>query len=377
MHDRTVLLMLAFSALLLLPAATALSLGSGPTAAAALDSAPQGPADVAPIVQEATSSIPAAPALDTALPSTVLDASLPLARDGQIGISANVEASAAASASASSDDSVAGPESAAASTQPLREQLADVAVPAAGSAIVALLVGALALGAEGLRLLQAKAAGVFGKFGRLLAGAIFAFPLFSRIERSRLLDNPVRARVHDAVTQDPGISLSDVSARAGIAWGTAVHHLRRLEAHDMVVSVTRSGHRRFFAANTPAATQRAAVSVVMHPTARRIAHLVSQRPGIDQTGICKTLNLNNPAASKHLHQFEAQGLVLSQRTGRSRHYHPTGGMHSALLLLEPASGRVTTAMNALEPIPAAYALVEPKAAVKPFVMFRPIPMGGA
>lgn len=166
-----------------------------------------------------------------------------------------------------------------------------------------------------------------------------AVPLFSRIERDRLLDNPVRARVHEAVAQDPGLSLSDIAARAGIAWGTAVHHLSRLESNGLLVSTSRGGHRRFFVANTPAAAQRSAVAVVLHPTARRIAELVAQRPGIDQSGICQALDLNNPAASKHLGRFEAQGLVLSERSGRSRHYHPTGGLRSALVLLDaPAQG---------------------------------------
>jgi predicted transcriptional regulator len=156
------------------------------------------------------------------------------------------------------------------------------------------------------------------------------------------MDNPVRARVHSMVAQAPGLSLSEVQARAGIAWGTAVHHLRRLEANGLVVSVSERAHRRYFLVDTPAAAQRSAVSVVIHPTARRIAHLVSQRPGIDQSSICVTLGLNNPAVSKHLHQFQERGLVLSQRSGRSRHYHPTGALGAALVLLEPAQATQTT-----------------------------------
>lgn len=194
------------------------------------------------------------------------------------------------------------------------KQVAPYAVPVAGSALV-VVAGALAWRA-------------------LSALVPAAVPLFSRIERDRLLDNPVRARVHEAVAQEPGLSLSDVAARAGIAWGTAVHHLSRLESNGLLVSTSRGGHRRFFVANTPAAAQRSAVAVVLHPTARRIAELVARRPGIDQSGICQALDLNNPAASKHLGRFEAQGLVLSQRSGRSRHYHPTGGLRSALVLLD-------------------------------------------
>lgn len=221
----------------------------------------------------------------------------------------------------------------------LGEQAAAVAAPAAGSALVAVTLGFLAFGGEGLRLLQSRIAGSVVRALRGAVGLLAALPLlslFSRIERGAVMDNAQRARVHEVIAQDPGLSLSQVSARAGIAWGTAVHHLRRLEQHGMVVSLRDMGHRRFFIANTPAAAQRAAVSVVMHPTARRIAEFVAHRPGTDQAGICQALGLNNPAASKHLSHFEQRGLVVAQRSGRSRHYHATGGLHSALLLLDPA-----------------------------------------
>ena len=228
----------------------------------------------------------------------------------------------------------------------LGERAAAVAAPAAGAGLIALALGGFAMGGEGLRLLQSRLMGALGRAVQAVAGLGLAIPLFSRIERGGVMDNPQRARVHEAVVQEPGLSLSEVGQRAGIAWGTTVHHLRRLEAHGMVVSVRELGHRRFFAANTPAAAQRSAMSAVMHPTARRIAEFVAQRPGTDQAGICQALGLNNPAASKHLGQFETRGLVLSQRTGRRRHYHATSGLHSALLLLGPATLPLRQAQHA-------------------------------
>lgn len=319
MHERTALL-LALAAALIVPTAAA-----------------QDPASPLP------GGIPTAPTTPTLDPALPIDAEADLATElgidaGVAGIAVDAQADAEVStlpptvSTDDADDAGAG----GVATNSLAEQVVDVAAPAAGFSLLALLIGSLVWGVEAMRALPTRIAGLLGKFGRGLLGLVPIVPLFSRIERGSLLDNPIRARVHDVVAQDPGVSLSEVTARAGIAWGTAVHHLRRLEAHGAVVSVTQLGHHRYFVANTPAATQRTAMAVVMHPTARRIAHLVSQRPGIDQTGICQALGLNNPAASKHLSQFEAQGLVLSQRAGRSRLYHPTGGLHSALLLLEPA-----------------------------------------
>ncbi|MEK6976234.1 MAG: helix-turn-helix domain-containing protein [Candidatus Thermoplasmatota archaeon] len=206
-----------------------------------------------------------------------------------------------------------------------------VVVPAT-AAFLLLAVGVLTTAFKA-RLLGWLARGV-----RLLAlVGLLPAALFSRIERGSLLENPVRARVHDAVAHDPGVSLTEVQSRAGIAWGTAVHHLRRLESNGLIVSVSQSAHRRYFIADTPAAAHRSALAAIRQPTARRIAELVLRRPGIDQSGLCQELALNSPAASKHLGQFRKYGLVLSQRVGRRTIHHPTPVLEAALRLLPTPS----------------------------------------
>ena len=321
MHGKTALLTLALGLALAVPAAAA------------------GPAPEVRSSAEAEVAVPAAATLDEAGAKVLSDAAaledpltadplaLPLASglvDDSVGVALGAEARAGTQGT-----SVGLSSSAAGGPPSFGERAAAVAVPVAGAGLVAVTLGALAFGVDGLRAFAGRAL-------RGVGSLVGALPLFSRIERGGALDNPVRARVHDAIAQEPGLSLSDVAQRAGIAWGTAVHHLRRLESLGLVVSTSGLGHRRFFIANTPAAAQRSAVVAVMHPTARRIAEYVTQRPGTDQAGLCQALGLNNPAASKHLGQFESRGLVLSQRSGRSRLYHATGGLHSALRLLGPS-----------------------------------------
>lgn len=183
--------------------------------------------------------------------------------------------------------------------------------------------------------------------GRFLKGLAFLVPLFSRVDGTRLLENPVRARIHDAVSQDPGISLQDVRDRAGIAWGTTVHHLARLERHGLVVSVRHGNHRRWFPVNTPAARQRRELTVLSHPTAHRIAAHVAATPGTDQKSLCAELGLQNPAASKHLARFERLGLIQSEPVGRSRRYQATDLLHAALSTLAGLGGMARTEPVAL------------------------------
>ncbi|HEX2066425.1 MAG TPA: hypothetical protein VHI93_06385 [Candidatus Thermoplasmatota archaeon] len=233
----------------------------------------------------------------------------------------------------------------------LVEKSAAVAGQAAGAGALTLLAVAAGSGLDGLRALLARPTARLQQAGRLLLRFLPFLPflpLFSRIEGQKVLENPVRARVHEVVVNDPGLSLEEVRARAGIAWGTAVHHLRRLENTGLLVSVAQSARRRYFAANTPASRNRTQVAALAHPTTRRVADLVRQRPGVDQTGLCEALGLRNPAASKHLGQLAAQGLVLAQRLGRRCHYHPTEALHTAFGILEaPAQVRVTAPASAV------------------------------
>lgn len=288
----TARLLMGLTALLLLPAVGAVAVAGTAGAEVAVD-----PAGVVPPPPGSEGSTPAV-AVAPAVPPGALVVDVP-----GLGVHAGVQAAAGVQAEAPGPARQEGPD-------------AEAQVAPSSSRRTALEPAAVAIVAAPLALLALGAAGGLG--------------LFSRIERGALLDNPVRARVHDAVVQQPGVTISDVRGRVRIAWGTTVHHLRRLEAHGLLVSIPQGGHRHYFVANTPAATQRTALAALRQPTAHRIAALVAVRPGIDQTALCETLGLNGPSASKHLGQFRVHGLVESQRIGRRTVHRATPGLLAAL-----------------------------------------------
>jgi len=187
--------------------------------------------------------------------------------------------------------------------------------------------------------------------GRVARALPFLAPLFSRIAGEDLLENPARARVHEAIAQEPGLSMQDVRDRAGIAWGTTVHHLARLEHHGLVVSVRDGGSRRYFPANTTAARYRRELSALAHPTTLALARAVAQSPGIDQKGLCAGLGLLNPAASKHLARLGRMGLVEAVPVGRSRRYQPTPRLADVLAQHDAVTQGIFTA-EARTPAPA-------------------------
>lgn len=177
--------------------------------------------------------------------------------------------------------------------------------------------------------LTGTAAGV--SLAALLAG-IFAYywpvgkyaftALYTRIPRDTVLAHDTRERIYKLVKDQPGIHANDVCDRLGLGWGTAVHHLHILEQHGLLMSHRDGRYRRFFLVGDDRAAQRQAVGVLRHPTSRRVAELVAERPGLIQKQVCESLGLSTSLVAWHLGRLKAAGIVAAQRQGRTVQYRP-------------------------------------------------------
>ena len=169
-------------------------------------------------------------------------------------------------------------------------------------------------------------------FGRLRAprwlAAVPLGALFSRIDDDELKEQPVRAAILGHLEANAGATIQEVRDALGVAWGTAVYHLGRLERARHVVSRRDGRLRRFWRMDDPEARHRGAAALLKGETSRRIADLVQARPGIHQAGVCDALGLKPPVASKYLGRLREQGLVVAMADGRMRRYHPTMTLHA-------------------------------------------------
>lgn len=203
-----------------------------------------------------------------------------------------------------------------------------VAATAAAAGAATVSVGITAAFPGGRRALTAGFKGMLRALGAL--GGLGAVGLFSRIQPDQMLEHETRARILDAVSSNPGISLLDLRERMGVAWGTLNHHVHKMQDAGILVSVRQGPRRLLFAAESPEGQARKELALLHVPTARRIAMAVQENPGVRQKDLCESLQLNKPAASKHLARFEAAGLVLVSREGGACHYQPTPRLEAAL-----------------------------------------------
>jgi DNA-binding transcriptional ArsR family regulator len=154
-------------------------------------------------------------------------------------------------------------------------------------------------------------------FLRLL-GVAPLLPSFSRIEDDQLTAHPARRAALEVIQANPGATIQDIQQALGLAWGTTVHHLRRLDRAGLI-AVRRDGARR---GHWPLgqAPPRDGLSTAD----RAVAALVKSSPGLTQKDIARLVGVGAPAACKRLGRLEEGGLVTQVREGRSRLYVPTG-----------------------------------------------------
>ncbi len=171
------------------------------------------------------------------------------------------------------------------------------------------------------------------KFG---AARYLLVPLYARIHREEVLEHPVRDDILSTVSQEPGISASELGRRTQCGWGTLVYHLSVLEREKMVWSAREGRHRRYFAQGGVNYSDRDAIGLLRNTSSRRLADAVRASPGIIQKDLSRILDLSPSTVAWHVERLEGAGLVLKEADGRQVRYYPSGRLDDLVRQVEMA-----------------------------------------
>jgi len=143
-------------------------------------------------------------------------------------------------------------------------------------------------------------------------------PLFSRIEKDELLENDRRARIFELIKTNPGIHLSEIARELDFAWGTTLHHLRKLRA-DRLIMFKSLGHHKSFFVNGSGLSERQmeALSLVKNGTLANLAHYLEEHPRTTLKELSEGLGISPPLAAFHIRKLEKAGFVQKVREGKS------------------------------------------------------------
>lgn len=152
---------------------------------------------------------------------------------------------------------------------------------------------------------------------------------YARISKSEVLDHATRERMLRAITETPGLSLSEVQARFALGWGTAVYHLDRLESAGHLASERSGFAKRYYPRAALSPGERAVRAVLARPQLAKLAERVLAEPGLSQQELAHRLGITAGAATKQLAALEGAGLVLRVREGKVARVAPTAALAGA------------------------------------------------
>lgn len=197
------------------------------------------------------------------------------------------------------------------------------------------LVAAGAAGASAAGLLAAIA----WFWPRLKFGAtLLLLPLYSRIERTAVLEHEKRDEIYGLIRATPGIHAHEIGEKAQIGWGTTVYHLKLLEQHSLIVSQKSGRYKRFFV-NTGEYTKKKDVyGALRNDTAKAVAQYVVEHPGITQKELCAALNIQPSLASWHVEKLEGVELIKRVKDGRQVRYYAGPAWSQLNVRIDPRGG---------------------------------------
>ncbi|MBI2078407.1 MAG: hypothetical protein HYT80_08590 [Euryarchaeota archaeon] len=146
---------------------------------------------------------------------------------------------------------------------------------------------------------------------------------FTRLARPRILDQDVRGRIHELVTQEPGIHGHAVATQLEIGNGQAAYHLRVLVREGVLSRVGVFGSRSYFVAGRNSPAQMRALAALRRSPLRTLYEDVVQHPGEPLARSAQRIGLSLPRVSRLARRLGDVGLVERTTQGRSVVLRPT------------------------------------------------------
>lgn len=130
-------------------------------------------------------------------------------------------------------------------------------------------------------------------------------PLYSKINGSEALVNPVRANIYQLIVANPGISFGSITRELRISNGTGQYHLRVLERFNYVNSRRTGKHTRYYPMGTESTT--------LSETQERIVMVIKENPGISQSDVARELDTSRQLVNYHVKKLTDKQVIIVQK----------------------------------------------------------------
>lgn len=147
----------------------------------------------------------------------------------------------------------------------------------------------------------------------LIVGKFLLVPLFTRLRRASLLDNPTRARVYERVREHPGIHLAALCDHVGLSESATRHHVEQLVKHRYVVELDVDELRRYYAAGELAPEDARRAAVLRSEPTRAVYEFYRADPEASLREAARRLGTSAPGVHRIRKRLEREGLLPARR----------------------------------------------------------------
>jgi predicted transcriptional regulator len=150
-------------------------------------------------------------------------------------------------------------------------------------------------------------------------------PLYSRIKKKDLLNQPIRYKIHGYVIGNPGAHFGLIKQDLKLGNGQVVYHLKRLMEADLIYSKEDGIRKRFYPKEFPESETN---GHHFNHIEEKILKLVKETRGITQKKIAHSIGISRQVAGYHLSKMEEIGAIKKKLEGRHTKYYPLKDMGS-------------------------------------------------
>ena len=148
----------------------------------------------------------------------------------------------------------------------------------------------------------------------------FFVPMYSRLQKDTLTDEPTRQKLLKYIYSEPGANFKQLKDKFSLHNGTLAHHINILENHDIITSHRSGRQRLFFPMGVNQEISR--VSLVTNETQRNIMDIVKDTPGITQAMISKQLGMSRQKVNYHVNSLVDKAFLKIEKQGRITRLYP-------------------------------------------------------
>lgn len=171
------------------------------------------------------------------------------------------------------------------------------------------------LGAMGIGVVALGAFTGITEYGRFRFFLYFLVPLYSKLNKEKVLNQFLRGQIYGYVMAYPGENYSSIKKAMGVENGTLTHHLYILEREGFVTSRVDGRNKRFYPAGVTR-VKRTKASMIQ----KAILKMIRQSSDLTQTEIAEALGTSKQVVNYHIKSLQKIGLLSVAKNGSHLEY---------------------------------------------------------